>query len=162
MRLDRFPEETRGSMAVELPASDEEKAARNVIELAGAALGPRRPDIPGTFVAQPLGPSAPEERVRHRAERTRPLAEGAQTFLSGRTPGTPRIRCETVPLTASGGRKAISVIEIVNDDMPFLVDSVMGELAERRLDVRLVAHPMFAVKRDNGKLVALGAPDAQS
>ena len=83
-------------------------------------------------------------------------------FLSERTPGTPKIRCETVPLTTSGGRKAISVIEIVNDDMPFLVDSVMGELAERRLDVRLVAHPMFGVRRDNGKLVALSAPDAQS
>ena len=53
------------------------------------------------------------------------------------------------------------MIEIVNDDMPFLVDSVMGELAERRLDVRLVAHPMFGVRRDGSKLVALGAPEAQ-
>ena len=61
-----------------------------------------------------------------------------------------------MPLAASGGRKAISVIEIVNDDMPFLVDSVMGEIAERRLDVRLVAHPMFGVRRDGSKLVALG------
>src|SRR5215471_15449180 len=157
-----IPEEARGSMAVELPASDEEKAARNVIELAGAALARRRRDIPGTFVAQLLGRCVPEDVVRYGADDIVALAERAYDFQSDRTPGTPRIRCETVPLTASGGRKAISVIEIVNDDMPFLVDSVMGELAERRLDVRLVAHPMFAVKRDNGKLVALGAPDAQS
>ena len=33
------------------------------------------------------------------------------------------------------GERDRTVIEIVNDDMPFLVDSVMGELAERRLDV---------------------------
>src|SRR6476619_1161241 len=162
MRLDRFPEDARGSMAVELPASDEEKAARNVIELAGAALARRRRDIPGTFVAQLFGRSVPEDVVRYGADDIVALAERAYDFLSERAPGTPKIRCETVPLVASGGRKAVSVIEIVNDDMPFLVDSVMGEIAERRLDVRLVAHPMFGVTRNNGKLVALGASDGQS
>src|SRR5215470_8429949 len=162
MRLDRFPEHARGSMAVELPASDEEKAARNVIELAGAALVRRRRDIPGTFITQLFGRSVPEDVVRYGADDIVGLAERAYDFLSERTPGTPKIRCETVALTASGGRKAVSVIEIVNDDMPFLVDSVMGELAERRLDVRLVAHPMFGAKRDSGKLVALSAHDAQS
>src|SRR6476659_3746773 len=162
MRLDRFPEEARGSMAVELPASDEDKAARSVIELAGAALARRRRDIPGTFVAQLFGRSVPEDVVRYGADDIVALDERAYDFLSERAPGTPKIRCETVPLTASGGRKAVSVIEVVNDDMPFLVDSVMGELAERRLDVHLVAHPMFGVTRNNGKLVALGASDGQS
>ena len=64
-------------------------------------------------------------------------------------------------LPGGADRKAVTVIEIVNDDMPFLVDSVMGELAERRLDVRLVAHPVFGVKRTAaGKLTALHAADA--
>ena len=135
-------------MAVELPASDEEKTARNVIEQAGAALGRHRRDIPGTFVAQLFGRSVPEDLVRYGADDIAALAERAYDFMSVRAPGVPKIRCETVPLAASGGRKAVSVIEIVNDDMPFLVDSVMAELAERGLDVRLVAHPMFAVRRD--------------
>jgi glutamate dehydrogenase len=55
-------------MAVELPASDEEKAARNVIELAGAALARRRSDIPGTFVAQLYGRCVPEDVVRYGAD----------------------------------------------------------------------------------------------
>ncbi len=64
-------------------------------------------------------------------------------------------------LPGGADRKAVTVIEIVNDDMPFLVDSVMGELAERRFDVRLVAHPVFGVKRTAaGKLTALHAADA--
>ena len=48
------------------------------------------------------------------------------------------------------------MIEIVNDDMPFLVDSVMAELTERGLDIRLVVHPILAVERDDktGKLTA--------
>src|SRR6185295_10542970 len=154
MRLDRFPEDARGSMAGELPASDEEKAARNVIELAGAALARRRSDIPGTFVAQLYGRCVPEDVVRYGADDIVALAERAYDFLSERTPGTPKIRCETVPLTTSGGRKAISVIEIVNDDMPFLVDSVMGELAERGLTARLIVHPILQVERDkSGKLL---------
>ena len=88
------------------------------------------------------------------------LAEQAWDFIAQRPPGAPKIRCETVPLLASPGRKAITVLEIVNDDMPFLVDSVMGELADRRLEVRLVVHPVFGVQRDNGKLKSFGAPDA--
>src|SRR5262249_57466569 len=109
-----------------------------------------------------FGRCVQEDVVRYGADDIVAVAERAYDFLSERMPGTPKIRCETVALTASGGRKAVSVIEIVNDDMPFLVDSVMGELAERRLDVRLVAHPMFGAKRDSGKLVPLSAHHSQT
>ena len=48
------------------------------------------------------------------------------------------------------------ILEIVNDDMPFLVDSVMGELKERGIEIHLVAHPIIAVERDKGgKLTGL-------
>jgi glutamate dehydrogenase len=148
-------------MVAELPAREEESAARAVIDKAGAVLARRRLDIPRTFVAQLYGRSVPEDVLRYGAEDLAALAERAYDFMAQRTPGAPKIRCETVPLTASGGRKAISVVEIVNDDMPFLVDSVTGEVAERHFDVRLVAHPVIGVRRESGKLVALGAPAAQ-
>jgi glutamate dehydrogenase len=148
-------------MAVELPDTEEESAARGVIEQANATLGRRRRDIPRTFIAQLYGRCVPEDVARYGAEDIAALAERAYDFIAERAQGTPKIRCETVPLAASGERKTISVIEIVNDDMPFLVDSVMGEIAERRLDVRLVAHPVFGMQRDGSKLVALGAPAAQ-
>src|ERR1044071_6792251 len=80
--------------------------------------------------------------------------------MAERKPGTPKIRCETLKLQHSADRNSVTVIEIVNDDMPFLVDSVMGEITERRLDVRLVAHPMFGVRRSGSKLTAIDAPDA--
>ncbi len=85
---------------------------------------------------------------------------GRSIFLKTAQPGAPKIRCETVALKKSGARKSVSVIEIANDDMPFLVNSVMGEIGERRLNVQLVAHPVFGVRRDGAKLVALGAPIA--
>ncbi len=42
-----------------------------------------------------------------------------------------------------------TVIEILNADMPFLVDSVMGEIQERGLRVQLVLHPILRVARDS-------------
>jgi len=41
-----------------------------------------------------------------------------------------------------------SVVEIVVDDMPYLVDSVAMELSRQRRDVHLVIHPVFDVVRD--------------
>ncbi len=40
------------------------------------------------------------------------------------------------------------VIDIVTDDMPFLVDSITMELAKHGLSARLVIHPQLRVRRD--------------
>ncbi len=43
-----------------------------------------------------------------------------------------------------------TVIEIVNDDMPFLVDSASMEVNRQGLTLHLIVHPIFAVERDAG------------
>src|SRR6202035_4546482 len=49
-----------------------------------------------------------------------------------------------------------TVIEMVNDDMPFLVDSINLALTERGLTLHFLTHPIFAVARDaSGNLLAL-------
>ena len=49
-----------------------------------------------------------------------------------------------------------TVIEMVNDDMPFLVDSINLALTQRALTLHFLAHPIFAVTRDgSGNLLAL-------
>jgi glutamate dehydrogenase len=49
-----------------------------------------------------------------------------------------------------------TIIEVVNDDMPFLVDSISLALSERGLTLHFLAHPVFAVARDqSGSLRAL-------
>ncbi len=147
-------------MTVELPGIENETAARTVIEQAGSSLAARRTDIPATFVAQLYSHAVPEDVVRYAAADLADLAEQAFDFLGDRTPGTPKIHCDTLQLQASGVHKTLTVIDIVNDDMPFLVDSVLGELADRRLDVRLVVHPVFGARRKQGKLIALAAAGA--
>ncbi len=140
--------------------SAEHVAARAAIEQAGGELAARQPGIPAEFVAGLFGRAVPEDVVRYDAAQLAQLAERAWAFLGQRDPGVPKVRCETVQIDTENSPRSITVIEIVNDDMPFLFDSVMGEIAERRLEVRLVAHPVFGVQREGGKLAGLTAPSA--
>ncbi len=56
------------------------------------------------------------------------------------------------------GKTEFLVIDLVNDDMPFLLDSVLGGLRDLGLVPELVAHPIFEVRRDEkGILTALDA-----
>jgi glutamate dehydrogenase len=149
-------------LTVERSVSPEQRAAGAVIEQAGVALASRRSDIPAGFVAQLFGRAAADDVLGYGADDLARLSERAFDFLKQRTPGTAKIHCGTVRLTASGERKSVTVIEVSNDDMPFLVDSVMGEIADRRLDVRLVSHPVLGVGRNGDTMVMLGAPDASA
>ncbi len=64
-------------------------------------------------------------------------------------------------LDEDGWRSEHSVVEIVTDDMPFLVNSVTAELNRRDLTVDLIVHPVLRVRRDeHGQLQALLEPSA--
>ena len=79
------------------------------------------------------------------------LAEQAWEHVQRRTAGSADIRVIN-PMMPDG--REISVLEVLNDNMPFLFDSTMAELAERGIEVTLVAHPIIAVERDEqGKLL---------
>jgi glutamate dehydrogenase len=128
--------------------NDQERSADLLIAAAAALLGSQNPAIPKDFVDGLFGRAAPEDLVRYDGRELAALAEAAWSQLAERTPGTPKVRIAEPAAGASELLRHVSVIEIVNDDMPFLLDSVMGELSERGFEVRLVAHPVFAVTRD--------------
>ena len=49
-------------------------------------------------------------------------------------------------------------MQIVNDDMPFLVNSITNEFNRREIAVHLLAHPVMAVRRDlDGDLLGIAA-----
>src|SRR5262249_51410972 len=65
-----------------------------------------------------------------------------------------------LPASAAGDVPASTVVEILNDDMPFLVDSAIGEIRARGLDVSLLQHPIFRARRDKaGRLQEIAALD---
>src|SRR5215510_14854404 len=87
-------------------------------------------------------------------------ARAAMAFIADKPAGRPKIAVRLLP-GGKGGCPLGSVVEILNDDMPFLVDSVLGELQARGLSVRLLLHPIFKTERDQaGRLKTIaGAGD---
>jgi glutamate dehydrogenase len=65
-----------------------------------------------------------------------------------RPQGTARVRLLTPGPDDGWSAGGHSVVEVVTDDMPFLVDSLTMELVRQDLDVRLVVHPQMDVVRD--------------
>jgi glutamate dehydrogenase len=83
------------------------------------------------------------------------IASQAIGFLASRKPGRLSIRLEN-PDVGSGPLADRSVLEILNDDMPFLVDSVVNALSKAGYAVYTVLHPVFTVSRSRtGKLELL-------
>ena len=126
--------------------------------------------------AQPNGDGPPlSEVVRRRmvppARRRGPgrahargsaAARCSRTGSSARTraPAQPKVRVLSPALAETAGASRHSVIEIVNDDMPFLVDSTTMEINRQGLTLHLIVHPIFAVERDaDGQLQSV-APRA--
>jgi glutamate dehydrogenase len=73
-----------------------------------------------------------------------------------RQPGQPTIRVFSPTPGEDGWSSPHSVIHVINDDMPFLVDSTTLEINREGYTLQLIVHPIYAVRRDAaGKLVSI-------
>lgn len=80
-------------------------------------------------------------------------------FARKRTPGKPSIRIYNPTVKSHGYKATHTVVEMVNDDMPFLVDSTSMALNKHGYSIHLTVHPIFKTKRDKrGKLEELVVP----
>ena len=104
-----------------------------------------------------------DELPMHGAEGWAALANDFLDFARNRKPGTPSVRLFNPTLAKQGWESPHTVLQIVNDDMPFLVDSVMMALAERGVGVHVMGHPVVRIARDrSGKLTAVGEGGIES
>ncbi|MGL5930710.1 MAG: NAD-glutamate dehydrogenase [Dermatophilaceae bacterium] len=65
-----------------------------------------------------------------------------------RQAGTTKVRVFNPSSETDGWSSARTAIQVVTDDMPFLVDSVTGALVQRGVDIHLIVHPQLVVSRD--------------
>ncbi|CAM5525674.1 NAD-glutamate dehydrogenase [Streptomyces abikoensis] len=71
-----------------------------------------------------------------------------------RPQGTANVRVHTPTVEENGWTCSHSVVEVVTDDMPFLVDSVTNELSRQGRGIHVVIHPQVVVRRDvTGRLL---------
>nr|WP_204076222.1 NAD-glutamate dehydrogenase [Planotetraspora phitsanulokensis] len=74
-----------------------------------------------------------------------------------RPQGRAVVRAYTPTLEENGWDPGRSVVQIVTDDMPFLLDSVTSEIDRHELGTHLIVHPQMQVRRDVTGALAAGA-----
>ena len=85
-------------------------------------------------------------------------AEFVLAAAARRRDGDPAFVLESVSGTAA---KRFMRIAVINDDMPFLVDSIAAAVASQGLSINRLVHPIIAARRDDeGNLTAILNDDA--
>ncbi len=129
--------------------------ARGRTPRSGAGVDPL-PGVAGSVVRHDLGElialyyrlvPAEELSTTEPAE----LAAAVRSHLAlaaDRVPGRALVRLLNPTCAEEGGSSQDTVVQIVTDDMPYLVDSVVAELARMNVSVRRLVHPIVVVRRD--------------
>ena len=118
--------------------------ARAVVTVDGAAHGP---DL-DVLVSGYYRHTAPEDLVGRDPVDVLGAVISHRRAAQTRPQGTAVVHAFTPTIEGHGWTSGHSVLEIVTDDMPFLVDSVTSSLGLQGRAVHVVVHPQFAVRRD--------------
>ncbi|HEX7969334.1 MAG TPA: hypothetical protein VF502_14030, partial [Stellaceae bacterium] len=132
------------------------EAVEAVAALATRRLGDGRAQAVARFVRRFYSHVPPEDILARAPEDLYGAALSLWHFAETRLPGRAKLRFIAPSAESDGWRSPRPVVAIVNDDMPFLVDSITAALAGEGFTVHLVIHPILRVERDGeGKLTAL-------
>ncbi|MFC4170088.1 NAD-glutamate dehydrogenase, partial [Teichococcus aestuarii] len=127
--------------------SRESGARAELLRAAEEALRQQAPALPPAAAAllHRLAEALPTaELAAEPPERIAAATASLYAFAAERKPGTAKVRL----LPPGPGRGAVAVAEIVTEDMPFLVDSVLAALALSGRTPRRLLHPVLRVARD--------------
>src|SRR5437762_209255 len=131
-----------------------------VLRLVRAKVAPDMRSLLERFVRRYFSQLDPEDLAERQPADLYGAALSHWNFARKRDPGSARLRVLNPSIEEHGWQSTHTIIEIVNDDMPFLVDSVTMEVNRHGLTLHLIMHPIIAVKRSpDGKLVDLAADD---
>jgi glutamate dehydrogenase len=99
---------------------------------------------------------ADEDLLLRRPEDVLGAAASQRELAADRPAGRANVRVFTPTVDEHGWATGHTVVEIVTDDMPFLVDSVTAELSHGDHAIHLVVHPQVVARRDvEGHLLEL-------
>ena len=112
-----------------------------VVDVATARLGPDDKEPCEDFVRSFYAGVAPEDMLDRDPDVLFAQALSMWRFAAERAPGTAKLRVFNPSLEENGWQTHHTAIEIINDDMPFLMDSVTAELTAQGRELHMVAHP---------------------
>jgi glutamate dehydrogenase len=130
-------------------------AEQRQIDLVGRLAAEARKRVPAElgesaehFIHRYFAHVAPDDIIYTNFETLLGGALSLWEFGAMRTPGVPKVRLFNPTVEENGWGLEHTVIEIVNDDMPFLVDSVSAEIHRRDRKIHLLLHPIIRARRD--------------
>lgn len=121
-----------------------------VVKLVRAKVAPEQREALADFARAYFAQVDPDELAERQVADLYGTALSHWGFARKREPGHARVRAFNPTIAEHGWQSTHTVIEIVNDDMPFLVDSVTMEVNRHGLTLHLIIHPLVAVNRDAG------------
>src|SRR4026209_175338 len=128
-----------------------------------AKTQPAKSDLAEQFERLYYAEVDPEELAARSARDLAGAAASHLDFARRFSSGKPKIRAYNPTPAQDGWHSTHTVVEIVNDDMPFLVDSVTMEVNRQGLTLHLVIHPVLRTHRNRGgELVSVSAPSQSS
>src|SRR5215472_12734786 len=132
----------------------------DVLKLVRSKLPSAQGKVVEDFATRYYRDVEPEDLEERQAADLYGAALSHWNFARKREPGRARIRVFNPTLEEHGWQSTHTIIEIVNDDMLFLVDSVTMEVNRHGLTLHLLIHPIVAVERGaDGLLSALASGD---
>ncbi|HET9351578.1 MAG TPA: NAD-glutamate dehydrogenase, partial [Burkholderiales bacterium] len=128
-----------------------------------ARAKPRDSDLTGEFTRLYYAEVDPEELSAQPDPDLKGAAAAHLAFGKSYAGGSAKLRVYNPVRERDGWASTHTVVEIVNDDMPFLVDSVAMEVNRQGLTLHLLVHPVLRVVRDaNGHITEVGKPGESS
>lgn len=83
------------------------------------------------------------------------LALSSFEFFSQKPKNNFKLRLRNPNLKTDGFESKYTILDIVNDDMPFLVDSVVIQFDSRKINIKNILHPILTSTRsDSGKIIS--------
>src|SRR5262249_29386074 len=131
----------------------------DVLKLVRAKVAPAQRAVLEDFVVRYFQDVDPEDLAERQPADLYGAALSHWNFARKRESGHARVPVLNPSLEEHGWQSTHTIVEIVKDDMPFLVDSVTMEVNRHRLTMHLLIHPILSVERSgDGTLIGL-APE---
>ncbi|MEE8495255.1 MAG: NAD-glutamate dehydrogenase domain-containing protein, partial [Xanthomonadales bacterium] len=140
------------------PGNDEQKQLLldQVISILDSRMNARQARLAAMYVKYYFRRVPLDDIAREAPATLATIVSNQLEFLNVRLPGQTLIRIFNPDLETDGWESRHSIIEIVNNDMPFLFDTATLTLSELKLGVHLIVYPVIRFERDaQGRLSAV-------
>ena len=124
-----------------------------VTALARERTGGEDLDLVLAFVTRYYAGVSPDDLAEREADDLYGAAVAHLNLARRRAPREPKVRVYNPRIEQHGWQSTHTIVEIVTDDMPFLVDSVRMVLNRRGYTSHLVVHPVMRLHRGEGSRV---------